>query len=112
MLEWKRGGLTQEILDKFAVIEGRTGPEPVMGCIFDLKDTTVSDWLDNEWYCVLPEITVSKPATKTVVLEEWCRIQSGTAYLEWQVVGNRACVSTTGWFKTGVTRELEVPDVR
>lgn len=55
----------------------------------------------------LPE----KPATKTIVLEEWCCLQRGTAYFDWQEVGNRSCV-TMSWFKTGVTRELEVPDVR
>lgn len=53
----------------------------------------------------LPE----KPATKTILLEEWCNIQSGTARFDWNVVGNRFCTTVT-WFKTGKTRELEVPN--
>lgn len=184
MLEWKRGGLTQDILDKFAVIRGRTGPEPVMGCVFDPKDTVVADWLDDEWYCVLPEIVIPKqsnrfglkvgdkvtfgthdgkqfsgsasgthviasindtysdgtarltlgdvrgdnwhpywfglcrsdgsplppkPATKTIMLEEWCVYGSDRAIFEWHVVG-RQIGKTDTWFKTGVTRELEVPN--
>jgi len=185
MLEWKRGGLTQDILDKFAVIGGRREVDPVMGCIFDPKDTNVADWEDDEWYCVLPKIVVpkqpnrfglkvgdnvtfethdgvtrccgfrgthvvsgfdengyrdgiarivleessgktfhpywfglcrsdgsplpQKPATKTVVLEEWCSLIQGCYTFVWKVPGNH---STPIFFKTGVTRELEVPDVR
>lgn len=54
----------------------------------------------------LPE----KPATRMIVVEEWCNVQSGTARFDWHIVGNRFCTTDT-WFKTGVTRELEVPNV-
>jgi hypothetical protein len=50
-----------------------------------------------------------KPATKTVVLEEWCVYGSDRAIFEWHVVG-RQIGKTDSWFKTGVTRELEVPN--
>lgn len=50
-----------------------------------------------------------KSATKTVVLEEWCYPgENGRSYgFIWRDLGSPA---TDIWFKTGVTRELEVPN--
>lgn len=61
MLEWKRGGLTQEILDKHDVISGGTNDTPRTYRLYNPKDTYIDDWEDDEWYCVLPEIAVPKP---------------------------------------------------
>lgn len=52
-----------------------------------------------------------KPAAKKVLLEEWCVFGSDRAIFEWHVEG-RQIGKTDTWFKTGVTRELEVPDVK
>ena len=52
----------------------------------------------------LPE----KPATKNVVLEEWCSFNGTHAHISWKIAGYDH--PSELWFKTGVTRELEVPN--
>jgi hypothetical protein len=48
-----------------------------------------------------------KPATKTVVLEEWCFIGAKSFMFVWKPAGESP---TPNMIKTGVTRELEVPN--
>lgn len=114
MLEWKRGGLTQEILDKHFVMHAGIGdyPQP-SNTTYRPGNTDVNMWKDTEWYLVLPEIKTPAVPTK-VVLEEWMYISkispSSDVSFKWRPVGGEAVSSWTGWVKTGVTREIEVPN--
>lgn len=55
----------------------------------------------------LPE----KPATKMVVLEEWCGLGPCRACFEWHTADSPTRPKAdVHWFKTGKTRELEVPN--
>jgi hypothetical protein len=87
MLEWKRGGLTQEILDKHLVLAGGTGDVPVFAGWYNLKeddldDPCLGDWEDNEWYCVLPEITVHDPGMDWVDLPQDHVFRKGDEYYD------------------------------
>lgn len=68
MPEWKRGGLTQEILDKHYVLAGGVGDTPDLKQCLRPKVTNLSCWEDDEWYCILPEITVHDPGMDWVDL--------------------------------------------
>lgn len=113
MLEWKRGGLTQEILDNNCVLGGGRNDPPEICTVSYKGDTKLDEWYNDDWYCVLPEFVVPKPATKTVVLEEWCTGVSeavSAVTFVWRKSTSLSPVPAY-WTKTGVTRELEVPNV-
>jgi hypothetical protein len=90
MLEWKRGGLTQEILDKHIVLHGGSEPSPVLRDTYTPSDETkVGEWEDDEWYCVLPEIPVHDPGMDWVDLPQDHTFRAGDDYYsesydEWQ----------------------------
>lgn len=69
MLEWKRSGLTQDILDKHVTLSGGTDSIPHIIDVLNAGRTDLCDWEEDEWYCVLPEIAMpEKPVTEAVVL--------------------------------------------
>ena len=94
MLEWKRGGLTQEILDKHMVLSGGTGDTPEFDGSYSLAGDSTPDlpgWTHNEWYCVLPEITVHDPGMDWVDLPQDHVFRAGDEYYsesygDWQPV--------------------------
>ncbi len=101
MLEWKRGGLTQETLDKHVVLDGGSGNRPRLGLATHAPgETAAREWTDDEWYCVLPEITVHDPGMDWVDLPQDHVYREGDeyfseSYYEWQpakgVIGLRVC---------------------
>lgn len=173
MLEWRRGGLTDEILANNVVMSGGSKEIPELESVSFKEDTDLSHWHDEEWYCVLPEIKtvlidgpgkyvnrdgrvvtiatrrpnesfpkhvwvsfdnggedtftsqgcwapscithsfdlvakyVEPAKPKVVLLEEWAFLGDMAVHIQWRK--SEAGLSLPGWFKTGVTRELEVP---
>jgi hypothetical protein len=93
MLEWKRGGLTQEILDKHFVLAGGRGEVPAFAGWYSINNeegpAELSELEGNEWYCVLPEITVHDPGMDWVDLPQDHVFRAGDEYYsesydEWQ----------------------------
>ncbi len=84
MLEWKRGGLTEEILDKHLVLSGGTEDTPRFDGMFSVKDdegpARLSDWKNDEWYCILPEIAVHDPGMDWVDLPQDHVFRDGDEY--------------------------------
>ena len=119
MLEWKRGGLTQEILDKHAVLEGGTGDVPMFGdYAYAPGKARADEWHDDEWYCVLPEITVHDPGMDWVDLPQDHVFREGDEYYdrhydEWQpamgVIGQKVEETMS---KKGRCRRKDLPPAK
>ena len=81
MLEWKRGGLTQEILDEHDILHGGSSENPFISCtVYSKGSTKLVRWRDDEWYCVLPEITVHDPGMDWVDLPQDHVFREGDMY--------------------------------
>ncbi len=80
MLEWRRGGLTQEILNEHWMLAGGRGDTPVLEGCTKSGTTNLCDWEDDEWYCVLPEISVHDPDMDWVDLPQDHVYREGDEY--------------------------------